>query len=329
MLKLALAFELRSLVRNPVALVALVAYLATGGFAIATGAGHVADWNNTLVTARAAQEASVAEARGYFASGRTGPADRGWVNLTVPRWQAEYSGTRVLREPGALAGIASGSVDSAPVAFHLQTRADPLAAAGHRMENPEVDSGSVDLIFVLAMLTPLLIGVLALGIGAREREEGIDRIIVVQAGEVRSWLVARVAAVSGVVSTAAGGLCLAAAMVGGAGLANAALLIGLAVVYTALWSGLLLAVTATAQSVRVGAFAFGALWTLLCVLLPAVVAEVGLGRVGGDYALGETLEARAEQWNSYRTTCGCRPCMRVFQSFSSCLQQRNRRFLET
>ena len=49
--------------------------------------------------------------------------------------------------------------------------------------------GSVDLTFVLSILSPLLIGVLGVGIEARARER-IDRLILVQSGDLKGWLMA-------------------------------------------------------------------------------------------------------------------------------------------
>ncbi len=292
-------FELRALLRSRASTVALLAYLAIGVLAIGLGARHVAEWSTALETARQAEAETIVEARGYFASGVSGPEDQPWVDLAQPMWQDRFAGTRVVREPGALAGVAAGSVDAAPVAFHVHRRADPLAVGGARIENPEISGGTVDLAFVLAMLTPLLVGVLGLGIGGREREERIDRLVTVHAGGVREWLVARMVAVAVIASAAATVLCLAAGAVGGASPTDVGVLVALSVAYTALWSGWVLATTGRAATVRGGAFAFGALWTVVCVLIPAVVAEVGLGTVQADYAVADTLDARALQYGAY------------------------------
>ena len=183
--------------------------------------------------------------------------------------------------------------------FQISRRADPLAVGGYRIENPELAAGAVDLVFVLTMLTPLLIGVLGLEIGGREREDHIERLVVVHAGAARGWLLARMLVVVALASVAAGLLCLAAGLIGGASAAELGVLIAFAVAYAVLWGGLLLAVNVSARSVRGAAFAFGALWTVLCVLLPTVAAEVGLGRVQQDFALAETLETRAQRYSVY------------------------------
>jgi len=298
-LKLALTFELRTLIRSRAGVIALLAYLLTGTLALVLSDRHLSEWQQALQTGQEAQERSISEARGFMESGETGPSDRPWVDLSQPMWQDRYAGTRIARDPGPLAGVAAGSIDPAPVVFQISRRADPLAVGGYRIENPELAAGSVDLVFVLSMLTPLLIGVLGLEIGGREREDRIDRLVVVHAGAVRGWLLARMLAVVAAASLAAGVLCLAAGLAGGAGAGEIGTLIAFTVVYAVLWGGLLLAVNVSARSVRAAAFAFGALWTVLCVLLPTVAAEVGLGRVQSDFALAETLEARAQRYSAY------------------------------
>ena len=74
--------------------------------------------------------------------------------------------------------------------------------------------GTVDLTFVHSVLSPLLIGVLGVGIGGREREEGIDRLITVQSGSVRGWLLARLLVVTALVAGTNLVLCLAAGLAG-------------------------------------------------------------------------------------------------------------------
>ena len=299
MLRLALSFELTRLLRSRAIAIAIAAYLAAGALAVALGQAHVETWQAAIAAGEAAQADSVAEARGFFDRGESGPSDKPWVDLSQAGWQDRYAGTRLARLPGPLAGVAVGAVDPAPAVFHVHLRADPLAAGGYRIEHPELAAGSVDLVFVLSVLTPLLIGVLGLGIGGQEREERIDRLVLIQAGAVWRWLVARTLAVSLLAAATATLLCVSAGLVGGADLTQILSLASLACLYSLLWGGLLLAANAGAPSVRRSAFGFGLLWTVLCILLPTLAAEVGLGRVQDDFAANETTEAREQLYETY------------------------------
>ncbi len=295
MLRLAIAFELRALLRRRSAAVALGAFLAVGAIALLVGKGRVTQWREEVAKAQRAQDESIAEARDLFAQGRTSPADEPWIDLREPSWQDTYAGTRVTRVAGPLAGIAAGAVDSAPVAFKLDRNANPLTTGGYRIENPELQAGSVDLVFVLGILLPLLLGVLGLEVGARERQEGIDRLVAIYAGQTRGFLVPRVVAVAFIAGTSATLVCVGAGLAFGAGPRALASLVGAALLHTAAWSGLLLAVVARAPSVRSAAFAFGTLWMVLAVLLPTAAAEVALSRVPPDFVLAESVDARASR----------------------------------
>ena len=299
MLKLALVFELRALRRSPAGTGALIAFMAVGILALVVGQRFVSQWEEALAAAEKAQASSIEEGRGFLARGEAGPSERPWVDLAQPLWQDWYASTRVAREPGGLAAIAAGASDPAPAVFRVNRFADPLAAGGYRIENPELAAGGIDLVFVLALLTPLLVGVLGLEIGGRERETHIDRLVVVHSGSSRPWLVARMLAVTAIAGAAALVLCLVAGVTGAADPLEMALLTIFALAYAALWGGLLLTVNARASTVRGAAFSFGALWTVLCVLLPTLAAEVALGRVQADFALAETLEARALRFDAY------------------------------
>ena len=253
---------------------------------------------DAVETAQKSQEEAIEEARGYLLSGE-GPEDRPWVDLSVSMWQDYYAGTRVHREPGGLAGISAGSVDHAPVTFQVSRRADPSSGGGSRIENPELAVGTVDLVFVVSILSPLLLGVLGLGIGGREREERIDRLIVVQSGEVQGWLLARLLSVTLVVAASNIGLCLLAGFLGGGSTGEVGVLVGLGLAYAVLWGGLLAVVSAGAKSVRAAALSFGAVWMIVCIVLPSVAAEVGLARVQTDFGVAETLEARTVSYEAY------------------------------
>ena len=299
MLKLAFFFEFRSLLRNRAGATALLAYLAIGALALVLGERHVEEWRTAVETATVEQDRSIADAQEFLTNGESGPSEKPWVNLSQPMWQDRYAGTRVAREPGALAGVAAGSVDPAPVVFHIHRRADPLAVGGYRIENPELSTGSVDLVFVLSILTPLLLGVLGFDIGGRERERRIDRLIVVQAGSVGNWLLARMVAVTSLVIFASSILCLSVALFNEVSPREIGCLIGFSSLYTAIWGGLLLAVNGNAPSVRAGAFAFGSVWALLCVLMPTLIAEVGISSVQTDFAVTETLKTRELAYDAY------------------------------
>lgn len=293
MIRVALGLELRNLLRSPLRLLVLLLVLGAGSFVIAQGQQDVKRWQEAIAAGQAAQEESLAEARGYFAEGKKGPADRSWVDLTQPHWQDYYAATRFARLPAPLAGIAFASAESGAVTVRLNRFADPLLAEGNRIENPALAvTGGLDLVAVLALLLPLLIMALGVEIGGYERAAGVLPLVRMQSGHDRSWIWARCVAV-GVIAASAGLLLTAmATLLAGASPVSALPLALLVLAYVVFWTALLGAVAVLARNPSQGAVALGAAWILLCVLIPSLGSERSAALAADDFALDLTVQAR-------------------------------------
>jgi len=292
-IRTALGLELRTLARSPLRILFVVVTLATGLFVVVQGQKDVDRWHTAISAAREKQGDSVEEARTFFAEGKVGPEDRPWVDLTKAHWQDWYAGTRLVREPADLAGIAFASPEAGAVAVRVFRYSDPMVAQGTKIENPElVAAGGLDLVTVIALLLPLLVLALGVEVGGFERSNGILPLVRVQSGRDRSWLAARCGAV-GIIGAVVGlVLVAAAAIVGGAGLTPVLALGGLVVVYVALWTVVLACVALVARHASQGAVALGTAWIALCVLVPAIGVERAASLSAEDFGLDLTVEAR-------------------------------------
>lgn len=299
----ALRREAAAAVRSPLRIAALAAFLGASALAILAGSSFQTEWEASLESAAAQQAEAAAEVRGWFEAGSPGPTDRPWVDVGQARWMDSYAGTRVLREPAALAGIATGSVDDSPRVVPVTRTADPFGDEGAKIENPELGSTeAIDLIFVLAVLVPLLVGALGVGCGAMERETGIDRLIAVQRGRASSWFLAQAVAIFAVVAVAVVAVVAAAVVSAGAFGTDGLLLLVLALLYTALWSGLLTATAVAARSVREAALSYGGAWVLLVVLTPALQSELALAHAASEpHHLQGALETRSARYDTFET----------------------------
>lgn len=295
MIRPALGLEVRNLLRSPLRLLVLLLVLGTGVFVILQGQQDVQRWQEAIEAGQSAQDESLNEARGYFAAGEKGPADRSWIDLSQPRWQDYYGAVRIARTPEPLAGIAFASAESGAVTMRVNRWADPLVAAGNRIENPALAvSGGLDLVAVLALLLPLLIMSMGVEIGGYERATGLLPLVRMQSGHDRSWIWARCVAVG--LITAAVGLALIALTVAltNATLADVVPLTLLVNAYVAFWTALLGGVAILARNPSQGAVALGTGWILLCVLIPSLGSERSAAIAADDFALDLTVEARDE-----------------------------------
>jgi len=295
----ALRHELHGLWRSPGRLVGVVLFLGASALALGAGDRFHADWEAALDGGEALESTSIDEARGWFDAGAAGPEDRPWVNLHDPIWQDWYAGTRIGRLPSDLAGIAAGSIDDSPVVVRVHRSGDPFRSEGLEIENPELGrTEALDLVFVLGAFIPLLVGLLGLGCGARERESGIERLIAIQRGSAWGWFVSRGVATTIIVAVAVTVVWVGAAISMRPPVADAVRLLGLSWAYVLLWGGLLMLTGIAARSVKEATVLFGATWVLLVVLVPSLLSEAAVSAVADDYGIESTLDERAEQYGA-------------------------------
>ncbi|MEM8960240.1 MAG: ABC transporter permease subunit [Acidobacteriota bacterium] len=292
--------EVTGIRRSPVRLTALVVFFAASALALLAGQRFLADWSASLDDAQTLRGEAAQFVFDWFAAGVVGPEDRPWVDVTEPLWQDWYAGTRIGREPAPLAGIATGSLDDSPRVARVHRLANPFLEEGTKIENPELGrTEAIDLIFVLAVFVPLLIGVLGMGCGAYERESGLVRLIAVQRGRASSWFLARAVAIAVVAGIAVLVVALIAITIAGAFNAEGMGLIALALLYTALWAGLFTATAVAARNRREAALAYGGVWVLLVVLAPALMSEHALSSTVEDAGLTTALDQRSQQYEGY------------------------------
>ena len=126
MISRALIHELREILRSPARMIALGVLFAASVSAIVAGQRFHDQWQETVMAARAQERELSDEARSWLKNGEKGPADRPWVDISEPLWQDWYAGTRVVREPLPLAGVAFGAVDDSPVVIRVNRLSDPF-----------------------------------------------------------------------------------------------------------------------------------------------------------------------------------------------------------
>ena len=293
MILTAIGLELRTLARSPLRLLVVALVLGTGLLVVLRGQQEVTAWEESLAAGEAEAQESLAEARACFEEGRPGPEDRPWIDLSAPRWQDWYAGTRLARQPAALASIAHASAEAGAVTVRVNRYANPLLATGSKIENPALAvTGGLDLVTVLTLLLPLLVLALGVEVGSQERSMGILPLIRVQSGRDRSWIVQRCLAIGLLVSAVGLTLCLAAGLAAGAGLTALLPLIATVLAYVAFWTALLATIALVARHPSQGAVALGSSWIALCVVIPALGVSRSASLAAGDFGLDLTVEAR-------------------------------------
>ncbi|MEM6290592.1 MAG: hypothetical protein AAGA54_04975 [Myxococcota bacterium] len=293
MIKAALRLQVRTVLRSPARLLGVVFVLAVGLFVVWQGGQDVARWNEAIAQGRRAEAETIEEARALLKAGEAGPAQRPWVDLHRAAWQDRYAAVRLAKRPAPLAGIAFASADATPAVQRIDRRADPMIAAGSRIENPAlVVTGGLDLVTVLSLLLPLCVVALGVDVGGYERASGVLSLVRVQSGDDLRWIRARCIAVGVLVAGLGLLLVVSATVVLGGAAEDALRFSALVLAYVAVWTALMSLVATVARHPSHGAIALGVAWMALCVLVPAVAAERSASLVAEDFALDLTVERR-------------------------------------
>lgn len=222
----------------------------------------------------------------------------------VPSWKSPAEpfavGNRLLKPqaslpPGPLAALGVGQMDLLPATFQVSLLGRVAEAGGDTLDHPmHLSTGAFDLSFVLLYLLPLLILALSFDVVSREREDGTLKLVLVQAGGLRRWVLGRLAVRAlGVLALCglAGGAGLA--LSGGVGSVPRLLVWGALVTgYVAFWFALALAVNALGRESATNALVLVGLWLLLVVVVPAA-AQATVGRL-------YPLPSRVEQAGTIR-----------------------------
>ncbi|MDY7225422.1 DUF3526 domain-containing protein [Hyalangium rubrum] len=209
---------------------------------------------------------------------------------SIPAWKSPTRpfpvGNRLVQPmatlpPGPLNAFAIGQLDLLPTSFQVSLLGQVADFGQEPLDHPaHLSTGSLDLAFVLLYLLPLFVLALSFDLLSREHEDGTLRLVLVQAGSLRRWvlgrLVVRALTVLGLCALAGG----AGYLVTGAsgGMARLLAWMGLVAAYGAFWFALALAVNALGRGSATNALLLVSLWLLMVVVIPAAV-QLGVSQL--------------------------------------------------
>ncbi len=193
------------------------------------------------------------------------------------------AGRLVALPPTPLASIAAGQRDmlAGTVRLTTQSRLTATPQGEAAMTGPTRQmTGAFDLAFVFVVLLPLLIIALTYDLVAGERERGTLALVLSQPVSLATFVMGkafqRALVVVGVTLVLAAAALAGAGdgLLGGDGLARAALYLGALVAYALFWFAAAVAVNARGRSSAGNALALVGLWLALVVAVPGLVRVV-------------------------------------------------------
>ncbi|MDF2514787.1 MAG: hypothetical protein K0R59_83 [Sphingobacterium sp.] len=187
LLKLIFRFEWKQLVAQPMQLGLLFFFLLIGTYSLYNGQYFVKQQLRGLDTLTNNQQQHLGELLQRFDSDTSTSEGKQLAAQAGLPQVIEYRASPIATNPPkALATMAIGQRDILPYYDVVNSKRDFFTPPNTAIANPEkLAAGNFDLSFVLIYLIPLLIIVLSYDLVAREGEQQTDRLLRVQAGDIR------------------------------------------------------------------------------------------------------------------------------------------------
>ena len=260
-------YELILLLRNRLALAALILLALLGAASVATGLAEVARQRAAIARIAPAQAEDVA-AVAHWAAPKGDPGDAAYYTFHAT-WDP----------PSPLAFAALGMRDVSP--YILRIRALGLEAQIYDGDNfnPELAlPGRFEWAFVLVFLVPLFTIALFHDLASGEREAGRARMLAVLPGGAKRVMRRRTLLRLALIVLAVGVPFLVGAAVSGVGPVTVLAVLALTVAYTGFWVGVAALVSRLGWSSVTNAATLAAIWLLLVLVVPAA-AHVAVNRL--------------------------------------------------
>ncbi|MCW5911028.1 MAG: DUF3526 domain-containing protein [Cyclobacteriaceae bacterium] len=272
-------YEGLQLIRNRWAVVLLIVFVVLCLFAVSNGTGKVtlrkAETETAVNTMREADEVHKAKIDS-LEKGLLSLEDDGW------RRRLNYIGNRAPRvavmPPASLAFLATGQSDLYPhtMKAYLYVNIETYAASFTELSNPvQLMFGSFDLAFVLIYLLPLLVLAFSYNLLSEEKEQGLLRLTLAQPVSLYGWLFNKMLLRFFLMTAIVWGSLIVALLVAGVSWSFGILpLLGLVTLYIFFWFAVALIVNVFGKTSGTNAVAVISVWTVLVLLLPAVISQL-------------------------------------------------------
>ena len=295
MLRSIISFESRLLIRDGVALPAILLFLIMVAYAGHVGSGIIAE---TKAVQQSHQERYTERIAGMRQDAveleqemtRDGTSlETFTMGVRHPYAVGTAQGQVVLLEPGPLAAFSVGQMDMQPPAFSVRMAgARPLGDTA-TLENPfKLLVGHFDLTFVFLFMFPLLILGLTFGLTSSERESGLLRMLLTQPVSLTRVVMGKLI-VRGLILLACMLIGTAAVLVASGGETSAIrwfLWLLVAVIYGGFWFALSIFVDSRVKRPAVGALVLASCWLVLAIVIPSVVSTIA----GSVYPVPSRME---------------------------------------
>lgn len=266
-------FESLHFYRSKFKVAALVLFIIAGIYGLQNGYTLFQNQHTQIASIEKKDKEKIKEVTGWFDSGKKGPEDKDWIDITTPYWANTNAPITVKKMPSALMPFNTGQTEqygySKPVNYWSTSFDSDLSA---EIANPErLSIGTLDFSFVIIYLLPILIIILLFNIGGLEKDLNFFNLIRIQDGGRNNWLMSRYLFYFLLILVILVLLILPYAIISGAitqNFSSFVAVVALVILYTLLWFILFYFISKKSKGSADQSIKMVAVWVLFCVLLP-------------------------------------------------------------
>ena len=271
-------YEWKNFLRNQVMVGSWIAMLLIGSYAIYYGNVSLNDQRDIILQIDTAYQSRTKVQLENFAITDTINAETkaAYQSAHVPLLNEYALRPMIWKAPAPLQALSIGQADTQPFYYNLWMYYNVYSNKQPELTNPaKLKAGNFDLAFVFVYLFPLLLIAYCFDVSARDKEAGIEKLLIAQGISLHRLAIGRLLLRVTVVLSLAFILSAAGFLVNGVSQAVAVagwLLI--TAVYLIFWVAVVYLVTALGKSSGLSALILVGIWVLLVLLIPSMVNKI-------------------------------------------------------
>jgi len=296
-------YEWKHFIRNPFKIIAVLLFFIAGAYGLYNGQYLYQNQKAEIEKIQEKVEADKQEYLAKYEEGELTDVNRPWIDMSSPFWAIWHTPTYHLKTPSPAMVYSIGQAEQYGFYKRVTFWASPYDAdMAEEIANPErLQTGTLDLAFVLLFLLPLLLLILLYNIKSAEAEQGFLPLIEVQAASKNSWLTARLLFYFLLTTLVVIGLLVYGAMLTNvfktASNAFGQMLL-YSLLYLAFWSLIFFFILKNGKSILGNTLQMVGIWLLLAFVIPAIVHQ-SVSIVKPANLMTDFIEVRDKQQDLY------------------------------
>ncbi len=213
-----------------------------------------------------------------YDEGKKGPTESPWIDVTTPFWALLFVPTYTIKNPSPLLPLGVGQAEQYRYYKEITTWSSAYDSdMVEELANPErLINGSIDFSFLIIFLLPILLIIFTYNINGLEKDSNFDRLIAIQVGNVKKWIVGRLLFYVSLLFITVAILMLSVAVKHadiGSFSSHLGSLFLLVTMYISLWSLIFYFIILKSKGSSSQAFIMISTWLLLCIVIPGAVHQ--------------------------------------------------------